>query len=333
MVNKDSVIPKVAVITRTKNRNILLKRALKSVQSQTFRDFIQVVINDGGNKKEVEELTSQYPSDNLIVIHNKESVGLTKALNQGVKAVNSTYIAILDDDDTWSNDRLELAVSFLETSGSKGVVNVMDNVIEEIGDKGDVKFISQDRVYSGVTLVSLYKQCLDNYMTHNCFTYRRDVYDELAGYDERLAVAEDWDFGIRFLLKYDVDFLNTKHALSFYHHRPAQKGDLGNSVFAGVDTQRYQINALLNKYLREDINDGRLGVGYIMNDLRYGIERYEHRTAENLLNVIRLEGHVNYSSDRLYDRLSVFFQDGRFYRALKKVINASGIRKIIKPSK
>ena len=42
---------KVAVITRTKDRPIFLKRALLSVSSQTFSDYIHVVVNDGGTKR------------------------------------------------------------------------------------------------------------------------------------------------------------------------------------------------------------------------------------------------------------------------------------------
>lgn len=44
-------VPKVAVITRTKDRGILLERAIKSVHKQTMMDFIHVIINDAGDKK------------------------------------------------------------------------------------------------------------------------------------------------------------------------------------------------------------------------------------------------------------------------------------------
>ena len=40
---------KVAVITRTRNRALLLRRAARSVERQTFRAFSWVVVNDGGD--------------------------------------------------------------------------------------------------------------------------------------------------------------------------------------------------------------------------------------------------------------------------------------------
>jgi glycosyltransferase involved in cell wall biosynthesis len=303
--------PKIAVITRTKNRTLLLGRALESVQSQTYRDFVQVVVNDGGDKEPVEELTKKYPASHLQVIHNPESVGLTTALN----------------DDTWSEDRLELVVEFLDKTGSKGVVNIMDRVVEEIADDS-VKEVSRNRWHEGVASINLYKQCLDNYLSNGCFTYRRDAYAELKGYDENLGVAEDWDFGIRFLLKYDVDFLATEHSLSFYHHRPEQKGDSGNSVFAGVDTHAYHLNMLSNKYLRKDIEEGRMGIGYIMNSLRY--EREQREDDRNWMMdkvAVRLEGHMNYVGETIKKELAWStrrIMDSEVFRKIAKRFNING---------
>ena len=45
---------KIAIITRTKNRPLLLRRAINSVLKQTLKDWIMVIVNDGGSKEEVE---------------------------------------------------------------------------------------------------------------------------------------------------------------------------------------------------------------------------------------------------------------------------------------
>lgn len=295
-------VTKIAVITRTKNRNLLLNRALKSVEDQTFKDYVHVIVNDGGDKKSVNELVAKYKNKSRIVIHNKESIGLTKALNQGIQATKSKYIAILDDDDSLAKDRLEKTVDFLDRSNAKGVVNVMDRIIETI-DGNSIKFVSSNRWHQETTSISLYKQCLDNYLSNGAFSYRRDVYEELDGYDETLEVAEDWDFGIRFLLKYDVEFLQTDYPLSFYHHRPRQKSSEGNSVFANLDIHEQQLNKLRNKYLRTDINSGRIGIGYIMNNLLYERERSSELDKKDIDKIVRLEGHINYVGEKIISKL------------------------------
>lgn len=288
---------KTAIITRTKNRNLLLERVLKSVDSQTSKDFVHVVLNDGGDKQSLEALLKKYPADNRVVIHNKTSVGLTPALNQAIRAVDSTYIAILDDDDSWAPERIEVVTAFMEDNGSRGSVVVMDRIVEEINDAGTkVRELSRNRWLEGIYSVSLYAQCLDNYLSNGSFTYTREVYKELGGYDEQLGVAEDWDFGIRYLLKYEAEFINTKEPLTFYHHRPQQTGDTGNSVFASVDTHAKNLSYLRNHYLRKDLQAGTFGIGYIMNDLAYRrAEGIEH-DKKALANVVRLEGHINHVS-------------------------------------
>lgn len=285
---------KMAIITRTKNRHLLLERAVKSVLAQTDRSYVHVIVNDGGDKVSLESLLGMYPDDNRVVIHNEKSLGLTRALNQGIRAVNTKYVSILDDDDSWADNRIESVHNYFDHyPEAKGVAVFMDRIIEKIENEKIVE-ISRNRWHEGVDVINLYKQCLDNYLSNGCFNYTRDVYDELGGYDEDLGVAEDWDFGIRYLLKYDAEFLPTEEALMYYHHRPEQAGDSGNSVFAGIDTHRYNLNILRNKYLRQDIKTGTLGVGYIMNNLAYLRERDQEGERIDIEKVVRLEGHMNH---------------------------------------
>ena len=106
-------------------------------------------------------------------------------------------------------------------------------------------------------------------MTPITFVYRRTVLDEIGYYDESLPVTGDWDFGIRFLLKHDVELVDPGFALANYHHRKYKEGSQGNTSYGGNDRHRYYSNLLMNKYLRQELSEGRIGVGYIMSKLRY----------------------------------------------------------------
>ena len=286
-----------AIITRTKDRPALFERAVQSVVAQTSKDYIHVILNDGGDKKVVEEILGKYPDNNRLVIHNEKSVGLTPALNQAIKATDSDYIGILDDDDTWLPDRVKKVTDYLDAHlNEPGVAVLMDRFIERV-ENGEIITESVNPWYEGVTEVSLYDQLLDNYLTNNCITYRRTLYDELNGYDETLEVAEDWDFGIRYLLKYDIFFI--PEVLAGYHHRPAAKGADGNSVFSGIDAHRRSLVKLRNRYLRQDINNGVFGVGYIMNSLAHERCMVENAKDVAIEQVVRLEGHINYTAEQL----------------------------------
>ncbi len=271
----------VAVITRTKDRPKLLERAMQSVHNQSFSDFIHVVINDGGDKDAVEKITKKY-GDRVRLIHNNTSVGMEAASNKAIRSVSSEFIAIHDDDDTWHPEFLVRAVSTLEETGSKGVVVRTDKIVERLNDGGTVTFIKKQPWFPDMKTINLYRQCIDNQMTPITFLYRREVFKEIGYYDEALPVCGDWDFGIRFLQKYDVEFLDPGFALANYHHRQYQPNTAGNSSYAGNDKARYWTNFLMNKYLREELAEGRLGVGYIMSKLRYD----QHEKAEIVRRVL-----------------------------------------------
>lgn len=300
-------IPKVAIITRTKNRPLLLERAIKSVEKQNYDNYVHVIFNDGGDRKQLEALLRKYPNDRRVVVHSQKTISYTAALNRAIKSVESDYVAILDDDDSWPVERLEKTIPYLDLSGDVAVVVKMDIIVEEIvGSK--IRKISQTlHPESGEGEISLFKQCHKNYLSNGVVTYRRSVYAELGGYDESLEVGEDWEFGIRLLLKYDVAFLREEPVLFFYHQRPRQTGVDGNSVHASVLQQERAINHIRNRFLRQDMNSGKFGVGYIMNNLE-----------QEEIMVRRIESHMNYCSDQIKQYIDRRTLSGRLARRMRK---------------
>ncbi len=254
---------KIAIITRTKDRPVFLRRAIKSIASQTYKDYVHVILNDGGDKKQIENLIMQLEGgvrEKIKLFHRETPSNAPDTLfNEGIKKVASEYVAIHDDDDTWHAEFLERTVAELD-KGAEGVVVRTDNVYEEVVG-GVVKTKRTSRYMPEMRAVSLYAQCLDNQLTAVAFVYRRDAYEKVGRYDDTLPVVGDWEFGLRFLQQYDVEYIDPGFALAFYHRRL----DADNS-FKQHD-HRKNITKVFNRYLRQDLESGRLGVGYIMNNL------------------------------------------------------------------
>ena len=114
-------IKKVAVITRTKNRTILLWRAFHSVLKQSFKDFIWIIVNDGGEKEGVDRIATEARNNGIDVrvLHHEHSKGMEVASNAGIRSCESEYIIIHDDDDSWEYDFLEKTVKFLDKRRSR----------------------------------------------------------------------------------------------------------------------------------------------------------------------------------------------------------------------
>lgn len=270
-MSRNSKIPVVSVITRTKDRPLLLERAILSVHNQSYKNFIHVIINDAGNPLTVDQLVAKHAAlinGRVEVIHNSESHGMEAASNKAIKSIQSEFIAIHDDDDSWHPEFLERSINLIDEKDAKGVV-VRTNKLTEVIEQNGVRVLKTEDWMPDLKVINLYRQCIDNQMTPITFLYQRDVYDELGGYDETLPVLGDWDFGIRFLQKYDVEFLDPGFALANYHHRKFTGSTNDNSFGSGTDKHRYWSNKLMNKYLRQELAEGRLGVGYIMSQLKY----------------------------------------------------------------
>lgn len=259
---------KIAIITRTKDRAAFLPRAIRSIAEQTFDDYVHVIVNDGGDRAAVEEIIEREGSETksrIKLFHRSESSNAPDTIfNESIDRVNSEYVAILDDDDTWHEDFLLQTVECLDKDESiGGVVVRTDKVIEKL--KSDsIEIITSERLLPDQQAISLYRQLIDNQLMTNAFVFRRTAYEAVGKYDESLPVVADWEFGIRFLQEYEVEFLDPGFSLANYHHRQGAK----DNSFSNHSHRKY-VTLVANRYLRKELKAGSFGVGYIMSDLKY----------------------------------------------------------------
>lgn len=256
-------VPSVAIIIRTKNRPLLLERAIRSALDQTYKKIQIVIVNDGGDHKPIEELIIKLgASDKIKLINNKSSVGHGAACNVGLKNADSRYIVMLDDDDTWDKHFLETTVGYLEQHPECFGVVTGSEVIYETIDNDKIKSVKSEPFLPEVKYINLFSMLGGNQFPNLAFVYRRDALKKVGAYDADASPLEDWDFNIRFLKYYDIHFID--EPLVHYHQRADQDGDSGNSIFVtNLHSNKY--NYLLNKYLREDLDKGVLGAGFISN--------------------------------------------------------------------
>lgn len=244
----------VAIITRTRNRPLLLTRAIHSVLNQSYPHWVHVIVNDGGDPGEVEAVLGSHReayNGRLIVVTHPQSLGMEAASNAGIRASSSEYLMIHDDDDSLDPAFLEEVVSYLEASPwpqIQGVVTLTTRVDEMIKD--DIVRETRRCLYKDI------KRCIriDDMASLNCFPpisflFRRRVLDEVGGFDEHLPVLGDWDFNLRFIMKYDIGVI--PKALANYHHRSAiRQGQMGNTVHAQTDLHAFYDILVRNRYIR-----------------------------------------------------------------------------------
>ena len=114
-------MPKVSVIIPAYNASDYIAAAINSVLRQTFKDYEIIVVNDGSTDNTVDVLKPFMSRIRYIYQDNKGEKG---AKNTGIKLAEGEYIALLDSDDLWMEDKLERQVPILDESGPEvGIIH------------------------------------------------------------------------------------------------------------------------------------------------------------------------------------------------------------------
>ena len=255
---------RVAVITRTKNRELLLKRALKSVAHQTFQDYVHVIVNDGGDAVAVEAcVASTLPDRSRVqLIHHPESRGMGGASNSGVQSSQSDLVVLLDDDDTWEADYLMRMTQAFDArrSPSVGGVVCLTRIVHERVDGDIVNTIGSKLFNPELKELLLFQLAVKNRFNPNAFLYERRCLESVGYYKTDLPVLDDWDFNLRFMLNYDIEVLQA--VLANWHWRSGP--GMPQSISAGNRDHELFTNMLRNRWLREDVAAGRMGLGALV---------------------------------------------------------------------
>ncbi len=260
--------PLVSVITRTKDRPMLFPRALQSVLEQDLPCWEMIVVNDGGQPAALDQLIEQRngaAQGRVHVIHREQSHGMEAASNAGIAVSSGKYVVIHDDDDSWDAGFLKVCIEHMEAAGPLvgGVVTRCVRV-DEVVLENEVECVNRTPYNPWLNHISIVDMAQQNLFPPISFLFRRSVFDELGGFREDLPVLGDWEFNLRFLGRYAIDVIPQE--LANYHLRPRLMDTAyGNTVVAGLDLHSRYICRVRDELLRQDLQTGRFGMGFLAN--------------------------------------------------------------------
>lgn len=105
MTAKDNRNPEYSVIITVYNKERHVGQAIESVLRQTYRDFELIVIDDGSSDGSGDIIRS-FSDERMRYVHQKNSGLPAAARNRGMDMALGRYIALLDGDDHWHEDKL-----------------------------------------------------------------------------------------------------------------------------------------------------------------------------------------------------------------------------------
>ena len=130
-------MPKVSIITPSFNSSNFIEHSIKSVISQTFKDWELLVVDDNSNDNSLELIEKFTEIDNRIkLISLDKNVGAAEARNIAIRKAKGRFIAFLDSDDLWKNNKLEKQLEFMKCKGFAFTFTAYKPMTED----GEMKF-------------------------------------------------------------------------------------------------------------------------------------------------------------------------------------------------
>ena len=202
--------PEVSVVMTCYNYEKYVARSIESVLKQTHKDLELMIINDGSTDNS-DSVIRSYIKDKRVRYIIQDNAGQARAKNIGIKYSCGKYIAFLDADDLWENEKLELQLPLLKKK-NVGLVYSNATWIDE-GDSvlGQGWLGGYLKPRSGkVTEYLIY----DNFIYFSSAVVKRDCIEDTGCFNESLHMSIDWELWLRLSLKYDFDFVD-KHLIKY----------------------------------------------------------------------------------------------------------------------
>ena len=198
---------KVSVILPTYNRAGILKKAIDSVLGQTYRDM-ELIIVDDGSTDQTADVVSLIEDPRIRYVYTQINRGAAAARNYGIAQASpeAVYIAFEDSDDLWHPDKLEKQLGEMEKHPEAGFC--YHKIAYDMGG-GYQAILPDERLPLEKKQGVIYAQLLyDNLVDCPSMLIRRELLDQVGGFDEMLKALEDYDLALRLAEAAPAAFVN-----------------------------------------------------------------------------------------------------------------------------
>jgi len=272
--------PLVSIITPTYNHEKFIAQCIESVLAQTYTAWEQIIIDDGSSDA-TKDIISKY-NDKRIKYIRQEHKGiwkLSEAYNQALGLSKGEYIAILEGDDFWPPDKLEIQMKAFggsEAVLSWGKAEIVDSRggLMTVLPKDMKSFIRLSREQTLARL--LFKNCM-----HPCtIICKKSALQSIGGFKQPEAIP-CVDVPTWLELSLIGDFLPLDEILASYRKHDDQVsftmkssmiktglyslqffGNLSDDARARLEEEMSDIEAKLKR--KKDQYDYRLGRAYLI---------------------------------------------------------------------
>ena len=188
---------KISILMNGYNAQKYLKEAIDSVYAQTYKDW-EIVFIDNCSTDNTKKIVDSY-DDKIKYYKTEKNIPLGAARNFGLKYCDGKYIAFLDTDDIWLEEKLEQQIKVMEDNPQYqlcyGGVIYIDKDSQTIGKM-------KPKAKSG----NVFAQQLKRYEINMQSVVLRN--NELVNFNEKLRHSPDFDLFVSIASKSEVYVIN-----------------------------------------------------------------------------------------------------------------------------
>lgn len=232
----------VSIIMPTYNRAYIIERAIQSVQRQTYEDW-ELIIVDDASTDHTRQVLEKYIGSKIRYYVNETNQGANAARNFGAEHAKGEFLAFLDSDNYWPDDRLEVQMQIVERHRDQrcffyGKVQITN---------GDEVSIVPETIVSSEELkeIELRKNVVDT----NTILVSKALFGETGGFAKGLPKIQDWELVFRFLFCFNINAVACEKILSFNF---IQKNSITNNEASTIKALGFMIRNYFNHYFTEE---------------------------------------------------------------------------------
>ena len=185
---------KLSIIVPVYQVKAYLERCLKSLLSQTFKDYEIILVDDGSTDGSGDICDTYAEKFEFVNVIHKKNGGLSSARNAGINAATGEYIMFVDSDDLIHSKTAELEITLLEEHRAQALICPLKRFSkeEEININFPIEKLEGVSVISGLEAENGFfdNPQANKYVSACGKVYKRSLFDDIRFPEGRLFEDE-----------------------------------------------------------------------------------------------------------------------------------------------
>jgi glycosyltransferase involved in cell wall biosynthesis len=193
----------VSVIIPMYNAQDSIIRCLESVLKQTYQGGMEIIVVNDGSEDQSQQMVTGFAQKHpfySIQLINQKNGGVSKARNAGLRIATGDFIALLDSDDEWFGNKIEIQMIFFKS-------------FTQIDFLGALIHKPTRMIVNDILLINLKNLIFKNYFQPSTVIFKRKVLDTIGYFEETQKYAEEGNYFMRVANQFNCGLVNKQLVL------------------------------------------------------------------------------------------------------------------------